>query len=196
MAKIKTKAPKNKLGTLTTPIGSALFVSCPNASTFDDSKQEASIVLTPEDYAIFKADLDELIDACPEELVVAKDKMAMPIKPELDSDKNPTGNYIVRAKTSMVYKAKLYNADKTEFKPDAGFQVANRSKIRLAIAVEVMATSMHKGLVFRLNALQMISASPWANQNPFDAVEGGDFAYDGSTPQVDDSDDDDDSWVD
>ncbi|MCI4438003.1 MAG: hypothetical protein JHC33_14440 [Ignisphaera sp.] len=177
MAKIKTQAPKNKLGSLLTPIGSALFVSCPNASAFDETKQEASIVLTPEDYESFKAQLDALIDNCTEELVVAKDKMAMPIKPETDKEGNPTGNYILRAKTSMIYKAKLYNADRSEFKPDAGFQVANRSKIRLSISVEVMATSMYKGLVFRLNAIQIISASPWANANPFDAVEGGDFVY-------------------
>jgi hypothetical protein len=193
MAKAQTKAPSNKLGQIVTPIGSALFVSCPNASAFDENKQEATIVLSAEDYAVFKRDLDALIKDYDGKLVVDPDKMTMPVKPAEDADGNPTGEYMIKAKTAMKYPARLYNAKGGSFNPPAGFQVANRSKIRLQVSAELISTNMFKGLVLRLNAVQIISSTPWAGNSPFGATDGdftGSDVVDGGDDQGQDDD-----WV-
>jgi len=186
------KFVSNKLGQIVTPVGSALFVSCPNASAFDEAKQEASLILSADDYAIFKGELDKLIAAYEGELVVNTAGMDMPVKPAVDKEGAPTGDFIIKAKTSMQYPAKLYSANGKPFAPAPGFQLANRSKIRLSVSAELVNTKVYKGLVLRLNGLLIISSTPWAGANPFSGLDdGGDFEYaDGvtSAPVADDED--------
>lgn len=179
-----TAIKQNKLGQIVTPKGSALFVSVPNVSTYDPEKQEASIVLSPEDYATFKADVDALIAKYQDELVVDTSSMDMPVRAATDKDGNPTGDMIVKAKTSIKYPAKLYNAKAVVFSPPAGFSVANRSTIKLAVSAELVSTRVYKGLVLRLNSVMIISsnasnlsisASPWVGTNPFTPDSEGDF---------------------
>jgi hypothetical protein len=192
MATKAAKAPSNKLGTLVTPVGSALFVSSPRPSQFDANKEEASIILSAEDHAILMAQIDKLMDEYEGELVVPKAKLKYPFKEAVDKEENPTGEMIWKAKTSIQYPCKFYDASGTNFKPDATFQVANRSKIRLAVSVEVIKTSMFQGVVLRLNAIRIISATPWAGNDPFAGYDdGGDFSYDsaaGSDSVADDMD--------
>lgn len=179
----------NKLGQIVTPAGSALFVSCPNASQYDEEKQEASIILTQDDYKVFKASLDKLIASYDGELVVDTSSMDMPVKDATDKEGNPDGNVIVKAKTAMKYPAKLYNAKGTPIVPTPGFSVSNRSKIKLSVSAELVSTKVYKGLVLRLNGIQIISSTPWGGNNPFSAEDGdftGDEGFGASTTGDDD----------
>lgn len=183
-----TAIKSNKLGQIVTPAGSALFVSCPNASQFDEEKQEASIVLSPDDYKVFKASLDKLIASYEGDLVVDVSTMELPVKDATDKEGNPDGNFIVKAKTAMKYPAKLYNAKGTPLAPTPGFSVPNRSKIKLSVSAELVSTKVYKGLVLRLNGIQIISSTPWSGSNPFSAEDGdftGDEAF-GATSAGDD----------
>lgn len=174
-----TKTASNKLGQLVTPVGSALFVSSPKPSQFDANKEEASIILSADDYAKFITNIDTLIANYEGDLVVAKDKLKYPVKEATDKEGNLTGEMIVKAKTSINFPAKFYGADGALFTPTASFSVPNRSKIRLAVSVEIVSTSLYKGIVLRLNGIKIISATPWAGGNdPFAGLDDdGDFAY-------------------
>lgn len=191
-----TKFVSNKLGQLVTPAGSALFVSCPNASQYDETKQEASILLSADDYATFKAQIDGLIAAYEGELVVDASTMEMPVKDNTDKEGAPTGEFIVKAKTGMQYPAKLYDANAVAFTPTPGFSVANRSKIKLSVSAELINTKVYKGLVLRLNAVMLISSTPWAGSNPFSPEEGGDFDSSAGLPTATADADTDTDWAD
>ena len=191
--KAPAKFVSNKLGQLVTPKGAALFVSCPAASQFDDSKQEASILLTADDYAVLKGQLDALVASYEGELVVDPATMEMPVKDATDKEGAPTGDFIIKAKTGMQYPAKLYDAAGKPFAPTPGFSVANRSTIKLSVSAELINTKVYKGLVLRLNAVQIISSNPFQGANPFGA-EDGDFNG-GDTP-VAVIDEDTASWAD
>jgi hypothetical protein len=195
MAQATTKASSNKLGSLISPVGSALFVSAPAASSFDPNKQEASIILSAEDHATMMAQIDGLIAAYEGALVVAKDKLKYPFKNVEDKEGNETGEFLWKAKTSVQYPSKFFDANGQGFKPAPGFTVANRSKIRLAVSAEIVSTSLYRGLVLRLNAIKIISSTPWAGgTDPFSGVtDEGDFAYDSQTVVADAPDTD---WVD
>lgn len=190
--KTAAKFISNKLGQLVTPKGSALFISCPNASSFDETRQEASILLSADDYAAFKAQIDALVAAYEGELVVDPTTMEMPVKDATDKEGAPTGEFIVKAKTGMRFPAKLYDANSKQFAPAPGFSVANRSTIKLSVSAELISTKVYKGLVLRLNGVQIISANPFVGANPFGA-EDGDF--DATTPVVA-QDEDTSDWAD
>jgi len=193
MAITPKKVPSVKLGSKVSPVGSALFVSAPRASQFSPDKQEAGLVLSAEDYAMFMAEIMATLKEHESELPAPITKLAFPFKEQTDAEGNPTGEMILKTKTAMRFPAKFYDVDGKEFKPSADFQVANRAKIRLAVGLEVMKTSMYCGVVARLNGIKIISSSPWANSNPFgDTHDEGDFSY-GDSP-VEDADDS--AWVD
>lgn len=194
---VKAKIQSVKLGSFVTPVGSALFVSCPNASQFDDSKQEASILLSAEQWAELKVQIDKAMEENNAYAVVPKDKMKYPIKDATDSDGNSTGDIILKGKTSIQYPAKLLDSKGKPIVVTPGFSIPNRSKIRLALGVEVVSTGMYKGVICRLNAIKVISANPWAGSNPFDGFDDdGDF--DGSAPVANamNSDESDVDWAD
>ena len=196
-AKPTTKVAKNKLGNVVTPRGSALFVSYPRVSQFDENKYEASIILSGEDHEKLLADLNARMDASEEPLVVAKDKIKYPFKDAVDKEGNPTGEFIWKAKTNVKYPPKLYDGSGKMFVPSPDFNIPNRSVIRLAVGAEVVNTSLYKGLVLRLNSIAVVSASPWQGVNPFAGIEdSGDFTYSEGmtmgTSTTDDSDLDDD----
>jgi len=179
MATPTTKTASNKLGQIVTPAGSALFVSAPAASSFDPNKQEASIILTAEDHAVLMAQIEKIMADYEGTLVVAKDKLKFPVKEATDKEGNETGEMIWKAKTSVQYPAKFFDAKGQNFKPALGFTVANRSKIRLSVSVEIVSTSLYKGLVLRLNAIKIISSTPWAGgTDAFAGIEDeGDYSY-------------------
>lgn len=179
--KAGTKVPSVKLGTEVTPVGSALFVSAPRASAFDETKQEAKLVLSAEDYAAFSAKIQSLLKEHESELPVAIDKLKLPFKVAEDKEGNPTGEMILNTKTAMKYPARFYDKNGNIFNPGMDFQVANRSKIRLAVSLEVVKTSLYTGVVARLNGIKIISSTPWAGANPFGSTEDdGDFVYNDS----------------
>lgn len=191
MAMKPTAIKQNKLGQIVTPKGSALFVSAPNPSQYDEDKIEASIVLSKEDFEAFKASVISMANKYEGELVADLDKMAWPAKEATDKDGNPTGEMIVKAKTAIKYPPKMYNAKGTPIVITPGFSVPNRSTIKLSASVEIVSTKVYTGVVLRLNGIQIISSTPWAGSNPFSAEEG-DFTGDegfGSTSGSDVDDD-------
>lgn len=173
-----TTVAKNKLGQLITPVGSALFVSVPHASKFQEDKQEAGIVLSAENFAIFEAEVEALLDALEEPLVLPRAKAKLNAKPQTDPDGNLTGDMFIKATTGMQYKAKLYNADNKAFLPDDNFSIPNRSKIRLSVSVETYKTNLTAGITLKLNAIKIISSTPWAGGDAFSGTnDEGDFQY-------------------
>jgi hypothetical protein len=177
-----TKTTAVKLGQEVTPVGSALFVSAPRPSQFDDTKIEAGLILSAEDYATFIGRINTLLKEHEAELPAPIAQLKMPFKEATDAEGNPTGEMILKSKTGVRFAPKFFDANGQAFNPGPDFQVANRSKIRLAVSFEAMKTSMFTGVVCRLNGIKMISASPWSGSNPFgDTQDEGDFAY-GDSP--------------
>jgi len=176
--KTTTKIEKNKLGKLTTPVGSALFVSVPHESKFNPDQQEAGIVLSAEAYAEFEAEVNALIDTLEEPLVCKRELAVLNGKPQTDAEGNLTGDILLKAKTGMQYPCKLYSVDNKPFTPDAGFSVPNRSKIRLNVSVETYKSNLTAGITLKLNAIKIISSTPWAGGDVFGGTDDeGDFQY-------------------
>lgn len=192
--KTATKIQSIKLGGFVTPVGSALFVSCPNASQFDPLKQEASILLSAEDWAGLKAQIDKALVENNAYALVPEAKMQYPITDSVDADGNATGDIRLKSKTAMQYPAKLLDSKGKPITVTPGFSIANRSKIRLAIGVEVVSTGMYKGIICRLNAVKVISASPWAGADPFAGYDDeGD--YESPVANAMDADESDVDWT-
>lgn len=197
VTKAKAKVQSVKLGQFVTPAGSALFVSCPNASQFDDSKQEASIILQAEQWDELKIQIDKAIVENNGYALVPENKMQYPIKDAVDKENNLTGDIILKAKTGMQYPAKLLDAKGKPIVLTPGFTIANRSKIRLAIGVEVISSGMYKGVICRLNAVKVISASPFGSNDPFaDYEDEGDFDGSASVTVMDTDETDSVDWTD
>lgn len=190
----KAKIQSIKLGSFVTDIGSALFVSSPNPSQYDANKEEASILLSAEQWEAFKTQLDKAMAENNAYSVVPEDKMRYPIKEATDSDGNLTGDIIVKAKTGIQYPAKILDSKGKPVVTGPGFSIPNRSKIRLAVGAEVIATSLYKGCLLRLNAIKILSASPWAGNDPFAGYDDeGD--YEAPVANAMDTDESDVDWT-
>lgn len=185
MATVKapTSVAKNKLGAVITEIGSALFVSAPNPSQFDESKIEAGIVLSGEDFKKLEAQVDSMIDALEEPLVCDRKLCKINAKQQTDQEGNLLDSYLLKSKTGIQYAPKYYDAQNKAFVPGVGFSIPNRSKIRLALSAEVCSSAMFKGLTFKLNGIKIISSNPWNGKNQFEGIEDeGDYAFDANAP--------------
>lgn len=178
LAPKKSSVESIKLGQFVTKAGSALFVSAPNASQYDETKQEASILLKSEDWAELKVQIEAKITEMNGYGLVPEAKMKWPVKDATDRDGNETGDVILKAKTGMQYPAKILDAHGKVIKTDASFSIANRSTIRLAVGAEVIKSGMYSGIICRLNAIKILSASPWESHNPFGDDDEGDYSYD------------------
>jgi len=189
-----TKTAAVKLGQEVTPVGSALFVSAPRPSQFDATKIEAGLILSAEDYAILLARINVLLKEHEAELPAPISQLKLPFKEATDAEGNPTGEMILKSKTGVRFAPKFFDANGKAFNPGPDFQVANRSKIRLAVSFEAMKTSMFTGVVARLNGIKMINASPWTSANPFgDTQDDGDYTYGDAVTNV--TTDDTDDWA-
>jgi hypothetical protein len=191
MATPTAKFESVKLGQFVTPVGSALFVSSPHPSQYDALKEEASILLSSDDWAILKAQIDAKLVELNGYKLVAEKNMKYPIKEAVDKEGNETGDIILKSKTSIKYPAKFVDGNGKSFVPGDTFSVANRSKIRLAVGFEVVNTALYKGLVARLNAIKIISTSDFGGANQFEGIDDeGDYSYNGDaeTPVVPEAD--------
>ncbi len=172
----KPKIESIKIGKFVTPAGTAIFVSTPNASQHDDSKQEGSIILTAADLATFKnqiiAEMKLVEGDFPGGLTI--DTLSWPITKDTDKDGNETGNFKVKAKTAMIYPAKVFDSEGKAIEMTVGYSIPNRSKIRLAVGVEVCSSKMYNGVVLRLNAIKVIQLNQGALADPFAGYEDGD----------------------
>jgi len=138
--------------------GKSLFVSCPNASQYDPDRQEATILLDQAGKDILAGKMQDWIDGPEFKESGLKDTgfVEALFKADEDQDGSPTGFYKVKAKTAMIYAAKLYTASGAVFVPPAGFTLPNRSTIRMSVKPEAMSTKVFTGIVLRLQALKII----------------------------------------
>jgi hypothetical protein len=193
MAPVAKKTVESiKLGQFVTAKGSALFVSAPNASQYDDSKQEASIMLKAEDWEALKAKIDAKIVEMNGYALVPAAKMKYPIKEATDQDGNETGDIILKAKTGIQYPAKILDAQGKVIKTDATFHINNRSIIRLAVGVEVIKSGMYNGVICRLNAIKILSAQSYDSNAAFGDDEGDYYADEPQQTSAEDTTD----WAD
>ena len=164
-----------KSSVMVTDKGLALFVSCPAASPYDDSKQEASILLDEAGKAKLQAQLQDFLDTPEAKATGIKDTgyAEKAFKADTDQDGNPTGLYRVKAKTAMIYAAKLYTAAGKVYTPTPGFQLPNRSTIRMSVKAELMSTSMFTGIVLRLQAIKIIDVPTYDDGMSGVEDEGG-----------------------
>ena len=154
---------------LLTDIGEALFVSYPNASQFDDSKMEASIRVTEAQKDAFVAKLEPFIQASCDALKVDRSKIELPVKPSHDKEGSPDGKWIIKSKTGIEYKPRVFNAANVEIHPDS---IANGSTIRLKVSAAFTNSPKFKGISLRLGGIQVIQAREF--DSGFDVVEGYD----------------------
>jgi len=201
MATVKPKSTakvlKAKGPTIVTPIGKALFVSAPNPSAFDDGKQEATILLSAADAEVVKAKLQAFIDSPDAKALGIPDTgfVDAAFKDDTDADGNLTGMLRLKAKTKAEFTVKFYDAKGAPFTPAPGFQVQNRSDIRLSILPEFMKTSMFTGLTFRLQAIKVISAPSFGDDGMSGMEDDGDFvAPTAASSYASDAMGGDDSW--
>jgi len=180
MAKVKTQITSVKGPVVITEKGKALFVSCPAASQYDATKQEATILLDQAGKDKLAGTLQDWIDSPEVKESGLKDKgyVEALFKEDTDADGNSTGLFKVKTKTAMIYPAKLYTASGAVFTPPAGFSLPNRSDIRLSMKPEVMKTSMFEGIVLRLQAIKIIDVPQFDDGMGGVAEEGG-FEGDG-----------------
>jgi len=177
------QTPSIKGSIILTPKGKSLFVSVPNASSYDPLKQEATIVLDGDATAILKAQLNDFVASEDVKVSGVKTKGFVDnlFKEDTDADKNPTGNFRVKAKTAMQYPANLYAANGDEFKAPVGFSIPNRSTIKLSVRPEVISSPMFIGIVLRLQAVKVFDLPEFDDGMKKDEDTSGSFAV----PSVD-----------
>jgi len=179
MAPVKKSAkPSVKGPVILTPKGRSLFVSVPAASSYDPLKQEASLLLTAEDTAILKTQLQDFIDS-PEVKasgIADRDFVNALFKADTDSDGNLTGLSRVKAKTAMQYPAKLYAANGDVFQPAPGFTIPNNADIKMSVRPELMETSMFTGIVLRLQAIKIFNLPSFDDGMSSDSDTSGSFS--------------------
>lgn len=185
----KTKNPSIRI---VTPAGSALFVSCPNASKFDSDKQEASIILTQEEGDAIVAQMDAMLEEHGKAMGLNAKNVKYPMKPHTDRDGNETGNVVLKSKTGMKFPAKLLDAKGTEFTPDTSFTIPNGSTVRFSLSVVLMKTAMFSGFTARLNGIKIIDMPQ--RDLGFGEDDGG-FSYSESTVESSDVDSTEDDWA-
>ena len=179
MAKINntnSRANNVKGPVMVTDKGLALFVSCPSASPYDDSKMEASILLDEAGKTKLQGQLQDFLDTPEAKASGIKDTgfAEKAFKADTDQDGSLTGLYRVKAKTAMIYAAKLYTAAGKIYNPAPGFQLPNRSTIRMSIKPELMSSSMFEGIVLRLQAIKILSV-PTYDDGMNGVEDEGDF---------------------
>ena len=170
--KAKMKAP------IITPAGSALFCSGIQPSTYDDSKVEASIIITADEKDAIVEKIMAFVKEHKDSLGIDMKKFQMPITESTDKDKNPDGRFVLKAKSKLEYLPKFYDHSNVEFTPDINYKIPNGSTIRLKVTVELLKTSKFQGVTFRLQAYQILKLATM--DSGFDAVEV-DGGFDGTT---------------
>ncbi len=180
MAAAKKTQKRIKCGYLVTPVGKALWCSAPNPSPFDDTKTEATIIISAEQADIFRQELKDLCGDAAAQLEVDIDEaISNYMKPNTDADGNPTGEFRIKAKTGLQYPPTFADSKGKAFKPAADFTIPNRSEIRLSIGFEVQVVKpTFKGIVARLRGIQVVSLQE--RGTGFDEVDG-DFSAEEAT---------------
>ena len=169
--------------TVVTPVGTAIYpwLNTPD-SRFGDPTYKVNLRLTGEDATKFIAQVDALKEEAMAHLGV-KD-LIVPIVPALDDDKNEIpGAFDVKTKAKAFFKQSdgsmvennltIVDAQKNPMDESAG-TIWGGSKIKLALNVGAVATSIYQGLMLRINAVQVIElvTGGQGGANAFDKEDG------------------------
>ena len=168
---------------IVTPVGTAIYpwLNAPD-TRFGEPTFKVNLRLTGEDATKFIAQVDKLKEEAEAHLGV-KD-LVVPIVPALDDDKNEIPGAIdVKTKAKAFFKQAdgsmventitIVDAQKNPMDSSAG-TIWGGSKIKLALTVGAVATSIYKGLMLRIQAVQVIDlvTGSQGGANAFDKEDG------------------------
>jgi len=183
------KTTKAKLGRVVTPVGKALFCSGNTPSKFDATKVEGTIILS----ADARDKLQEFFDMNLPDALKATGIKASEVKdifkPAKDRDGNPTGDFMLKAKTKLEFGQKFFDGSGKEFTPAGEFKIPNGSEIQMSIGVELMKTATFTGLVLRLQGTKVLSLPSYVTGLESDTGATGSYVYDANA-SYDDGDND------
>lgn len=169
--------------TIVTPVGTAIYphLTAPDAK-FGDPVYKCNLRLTGEDATQFIAKIEEMKQQAMEHLGV-KD-LVVPIVPALDDDKKEIpGAFDVKTKAKAFFKQAdgsmvennltIVDAKKQPYDASNG-AIWGGSKLKLALNVGAVATSIYTGLMLRINAVQVIDlvTGGQGGANSFDVEDG------------------------
>jgi len=169
--------------TVVTPVGTAIYpwLNTPD-SRFGDPTYKVNLRLTGEDATKFIAQVDAIKEEAKAHLGV--NDLVVPIVPALDDDKNEIpGAFDVKTKAKAFFKQSdgsmvennltIVDAQKNPMDESAG-TIWGGSKVKLALNVGAVATSIYQGLMLRINAVQVIElvTGGQGGANAFDKEDG------------------------
>ena len=169
--------------TIVTPVGTAIYphITAPDAK-FGDPVYKCNLRLTGEDATQFIAKIEEMKVQAMEHLGV-KD-LIVPIVPALDDDKNEIpGAFDVKTKAKAFFKQAdgsmvennltIVDAQKNPYDAANG-AIWGGSKLKLALNVGAVSTSIYSGLMLRITAVQVIDlvTGSQGGANAFDVEDG------------------------
>jgi len=150
---------------IVTPVGTAIYphITAPDAK-FGDPVYKCNLRLTGEDATQFIAKIEEMKVQAMEHLGV-KD-LIVPIVPALDDDKNEIpGAFDVKTKAKAFFKQAdgsmvennltIVDAQKNPY-DSANGAIWGGSKLKLALNVGAVSTSIYSGLMLRITAVQVL----------------------------------------
>jgi len=168
---------------IVTPVGTAIYPWLNTPDTrFGEPTFKVNLRLTGEDATKFIAQVDALKEEAKAHLGVAD--LIVPIVPALDDDRNEIpGAYDVKTKAKAHFKQAdgslvenritIVDAQKNPMNESAG-TIWGGSKIKLALNVGAVSTSIYSGLMLRINAVQVIElvTGGQGGANAFDKEDG------------------------
>ena len=168
---------------IVTPVGTAIYphLTAPDAK-FGDPVYKCNLRLTGEDATQFIAKIEEMKEQAMAHLGV-KD-LIVPIVPALDDDKNEIpGAFDVKTKAKAFFKQAdgsvvennltIVDAQKNPYDAANG-AIWGGSKVKLALNVGAVSTSIYSGLMLRINAVQVLDlvTGGQGGANAFDKEDG------------------------
>ena len=169
--------------TIVTPVGTAIYphLTAPDAK-FGDPVYKCNLRLTGEDATQFIAKIEEMKVQAMEHLGV-KD-LIVPIVPALDDDKNEIpGAFDVKTKAKAFFKQAdgsvvenvltIVDSQKNPYDASNG-AIWGGSKVKLALNVGAVSTSIYSGLMLRITACQVLDlvTGGQGGANAFDKEDG------------------------
>ena len=168
---------------IVTPVGTAIYPWLNTPDTrFGEPTFKVNLRLTGEDATKFIAQVDALKEEAKAHLGVAD--LIVPIVPALDDDKNEIpGAFDVKTKAKAHFKQAdgslvenritIVDAQKNPMDESAG-TIWGGSKIKLALNVGAVSTSIYTGIMLRINAVQVIDlvTGGQGGANAFDKEDG------------------------
>lgn len=150
---------------LVTPVGIAKF---PHIATPDNykgqEKYKTGLIVTKEEADAFKAKVLEFAKGNP---TVTSKKPKTGVSAEVDKDDNPTGNWVINAKSS--YQPAVFDSKNQRLPADT--KIGGGSKLRLQVEL----FPYDEGVSLRLKQVQVIELHTYGDgaTSGFDEVEDG-----------------------